>query len=69
MPVMVDLHGPGVDVRLERIEGIAERRNRERTCRRWGRRWSGGWRLGEYKAWRGGDSGEACGRAEKMTAG
>ena len=34
MLVVVDFHGSGIDMRLKRIEQIAEGRNHEWTCRR-----------------------------------
>ena len=66
MPVMVDFHGLGVDMGLQHIEGIAERRNRERPGR--GGRCSGGGGLREDKARHGRDGGDAGGRTEETTA-
>ncbi len=63
VPVMVDFHGPGVDVRLECIEGVAERWHRERTGRdRCSRRC-----LREYDTG-GGCGSKAGGGRKKMTA-
>ena len=64
VPVMVDFHGSGVDVRLECVGRIAERRNDEGTVRGGGR----GRSLSEYDGRRGRDRGGACGRTDKMTA-
>ena len=67
VPVVVDFHGPGVDMRLQRVEGVGERRQRERPCRcgRGGRRCGG---LCKDDTRCRGDGNEAGGGAEKMTA-
>ena len=69
MPRVVDLHGPGVDMRLQRVEGIAERRELERA--RWRRRSCGrsGSGLGKHEARRGSSGHDAGSGAEQMTAG
>ena len=69
MPVMVDFHGLGVDVRLERIGGIGQRREHEGAGR--GGRGSGAaagaW--ANTSAWRDGGSGDAGGHRDEMAAG
>ena len=69
MPVMVDFHGLGIDVGLERVGWIGQRREHEGAGR--GGRGSGsrGGRLGEYSAWRGGGGGDACGHRDEMATG
>jgi hypothetical protein len=65
---MVDLHGLGIDVRLERIEGVGQRRQHERAGRRRRGGGSRGSRLGKYNAWHGCGGGDARGGTKKMTA-
>ena len=69
MLVMVDFHGLGIDVRLERIEGIGQRREHEGAGRSGrGSRGRGG-RLGEQRARRGGGGDDAGGHLDEMAAG
>ena len=62
--VVVDFHGPGVDMRFKRAGWIAQRRKQEWTC---GRRRRGGRRLREYNARRGCGGRDTRSRAEKKT--
>ena len=68
MPVMVDFHGLGIDVRLERIGWIGQRREHERAG---GGRCSGsrGGRLGKYDARRGCGGDDACGHRDQTATG
>jgi hypothetical protein len=63
--VVVNFHGPGIDVRLKRIRRIGERRNRKWTGRR--RLGCGGGRLSQHSARRIYDDRDTRSSAEKMT--
>jgi hypothetical protein len=64
VPVMVDFHSLGVDVGLERVGWIGQRREHEGA----GRGRSGGC-LGKYSAWCGGGGSDACGHRDEMATG